>query len=104
MKSSYNLSQDRFARLEETDLQWQGVDYDKAFEKRCRDLIVFNEEFGHCSVPVKYSGNPSLGKWCSTMRFTYKRNQKGMKADYNLSQDRIDRLEENGFQWQRYNR
>ena len=60
----------RIARLEEIDLQWQGVDYDKAFENRCRDLIVFKEEFGHSSVPVKYSGNPSLGKWCSTMRFS----------------------------------
>ena len=60
-----NLSQDRIERLEEIGFKCQGVNYDGAFEKRCRELIAFKEEFGHCNVPVKYSGNPSLGRWCS---------------------------------------
>jgi len=100
MKTNYTLSQDRIERLEEIGFQWQGVDYDKAFEKRCRELIAFKEEFGHCNVPQKYAGNPSLGRWCNTMRNAYKKIQKGMATDSNLSQDRIESLEELGFQWQ----
>jgi len=34
------------------------------------------------------------------MRSAYKAIQKGMKTDCNLSQDRIERLEEIGLQWQ----
>ena len=97
MKPRRNLSQERIERLEEIGFQWQVVDYDEAFKKRCRDLISFKEEFGHCNVPIK--NNPSLGKWCNKMSNAYKKIQKGMKAHYNLSQDRIERLEEIGFQW-----
>jgi len=99
MKAHHNLSQGRIERLEEIGFQWKGVDFDEAFEKRCRELIVFKEEFGHCNVPTKYSGNPSLGQWCSSMRIAYKKIQKGMTTDRNLSLDRIERLEEIGFQW-----
>jgi len=99
IKATRNLSQDRIECLEEIGFQWQGVDYGEAFEKRCRELIAFKEEFGHCNVPVKYSGNPSLGRWCDNMRTAYKKIQKGMQATRNLSQDRIERLEEIGFQW-----
>jgi len=70
------------------------------FDKWCNQLLRFKEEFGHCNVPQRYSGNPSLGKWCNDMRNAYKKIQKGMKAHRNLSQDRIERLEEIGFQWQ----
>jgi len=34
------------------------------------------------------------------MRNAYKKIQKGMKANHNLTQDRIERLEEIGFRWQ----
>jgi len=99
MKRNSNLSQDRINRLEKIGFRWQGVDYDEKFKKRCRKLIAFKEEFGHCNVPRRYAGNPSLGHWCSTMRTGYKKIQKGMKPRFNLSQERIDRLEKVGFQW-----
>jgi len=61
MKSGYNYSQDRVELLEEIGFQWQGVAYDEAFEKRCRELIGFKEEeVGQCNVPQRYSNNPSL--------------------------------------------
>ena len=40
-KMNSNLSQDRIERLEEIGFQRQGVDYDEAFEKRCRELMAF---------------------------------------------------------------
>jgi len=76
------------------------------FDKRCNQLLRFKEEFGHCNVPQKYANNPSLGQWCNMMRITYKKIQKGMKTNsnnlsqYDLSQGRIEYLEEIGFQWQ----
>ena len=69
------------------------------FEKRCCELIAFKEEFGHCNVPVKYSDNQSLGKWCNNTRKAYERIQKKLKPVFKLTPKRIQRLEEIGFQW-----
>jgi len=101
MKANHNLSQEKIERLEQIGFQWQVLrtEYDKKFEKHCHEFIAFKDEFGHCNIPYKYTGNPSFGKWCSDIRNAYKKIQKGMKSNSNLSQDRIDRLEEIGFQW-----
>ena len=96
MKANYNLTQGRLKRLEEIGFQWQvSTDYgDELFEKRCRELIAFKEEFGHCDVPARCENNPSLGQWCSAMRFKYRRHQNEINTNSNLSQDKIERLEE----------
>ena len=59
-----SLSQDRIKRLEEIGFQWHftRTRYSKAFERHCRELIAFKEEFGHCNVPPKFANNPSLGR------------------------------------------
>jgi len=100
MKTNSNRSQDRIKRLEEIGFEWQVLKtyFDKIFEKHCRELTSFKEEFGHCNVPLRYAGNPSLGQWCSQMRNAYKKIQKGMNSESNLLQDRIERLEDIGFQ------
>ena len=100
IKTHRSLSQGRVERLEEVGFQWQCVDYNDAFEKHCRDLIAFKEEHGHCNVPYRYANNPSLGRWCDNMRTAYKNIQKGIKTHRSLSQGRVERLEEVGFQWQ----
>jgi len=51
------------------------------FEERCNQLLLFKEEFGHCNVPRVYEGNPSLGRWCRSMRSAYSKLQKGTKVD-----------------------
>ena len=100
MKTDANLSQDRIVRLEEIGFQWQVMpDRDEAFDKSCRALIAFKEEFGHCNVPKSYTGSPSLGQWCIDMRKVYRKIKKGMTANTNTSRDRIERLEKIGFQW-----
>jgi len=73
LKINCNVYQDRIKRLEEIGFQWQGVDHDEAFEKRCHKLIAFKEEFEHCNVTRRYTDNPSLGGtwWCNTMRSAY---------------------------------
>ena len=97
MKTNANLSQGRIERLEVIGFQWQ---INATFEKRCFDLEIFKEEFGHCNVRRSYAGNPSLGQWCIDMNTGYRKMQKGSTPNSNLSQDRIERLEEIGFQWQ----
>jgi len=100
MNLSRVLSQDRIERLEEIGFQWEVCDYDAAFENRCDQLVTFKKEFGHCNVPVKYQRNRSLGQWCSGMRSTYSRIQRGLPTKSVLPVERIERLEEIGFQWQ----
>jgi hypothetical protein len=56
------------------------------------------ESLGVVMFP-KYTAYPSLGKWCNEKRCAYNQIQQGKPTKYNLSQDRIERLEEIGFKW-----
>ena len=112
---SVNISPDRIERMEEIDFKWHVLSPDRierleeigfkwhvhnaSFDKRCHELVAFKKEFGHCNVPRSYKGNPSLRNWCNIMRNAYSKKQKGNKIRSNLSQDRIERLEEIGFEW-----
>jgi hypothetical protein len=95
-----NLTQDQIERLEEIGFKWnlalQGM---TTVEQRCHDLEAFKSEFGHCNVSRKYSANPSLGQWCSRMRCYYNQIQQGRTPERNLTQDKIERLEDIGFKW-----
>jgi len=81
------LTPARITRLQEIGFKWSS--HDASFEQHCLDLEAFKEVFGHCNVPERYAGNPSLGKWCSNIRTAYKKK--------NLSPERITRLQEIGF-------
>ena len=94
-----NLSQDRIERLEEIGFTWNRANLDKTFEQRCLDLEAFKRKFGHCHVPCAYPADPSLGNWCSSIRYAYHKIQQGKPAIRNLSQERIERLKEIGFKW-----
>ena len=72
----------------------------KNFEERCEQLLAFKDEFGHCNVPK--IADPLLWQWCRAIRSVHKRKQQGKKPpmkQVNLSQDRIERLDEIGFEW-----
>ena len=97
VSTSVKLPPERIQRLEEIGFQWRPGGHDQAFEERCRELIAYKEQFGHCKVPFKHPDSPSLGIWCCTMRTTFKKNQEGIKTSTNLTPDRIKRLEEIGF-------
>ena len=89
--------QDRASRrVEEIGFQWK---INLSFEDRYRELIAFKEKFGHCNVPQRFAYDPSLGHWCSDLRKAYVKIKKGLKAHSNLSQDKVKRLEDIGFQW-----
>jgi hypothetical protein len=94
--TKYNLTKDHMERLEEIGVKWK---FNETFEQRCHDLETFKSEFGHCNVPSRYSANTSLGQWCSKMRYTFNQIQQRKLTKRNLSQDRIECLEEIGFKW-----
>ena len=54
-------------------------------------LKEYKKKHGDCDVPHTWSENKQLYSWVATQRTNY-RNEK-------LSEDRIKRLEEIGFEW-----
>jgi hypothetical protein len=77
------LSEERIARLEAIGFCWNP--HDVAWEQKFAELVAYKKVHGHCNVP---SRNP-LGNWCQNQR-----TKKGR-----LSQERIARLEAEGFSW-----
>ena len=61
------------------------------WDMRYGELIKYKEQFGDCNVPHAWTENKPLNKWVTKLRANYK-NKK-------LSEDRIKRLEEIGFEW-----
>jgi len=90
------FTQDQIQRLEEIGFKWKLTE---TLEQRCRHLEAFKSKFGHCNVPFKYSANPSLGNWCSAVRYYYNKIQQGQTPRRNFTQYHIERLEEIGFKW-----
>ena len=56
------------------------------FEERFNQLLRFKEEFGNCNVSQKYSENPGLGQWCSSIRSMHNRVKNGSQKSLVLSQ------------------
>ena len=70
----------------------------KTFDERFNDLMSFKAKYGHCDV--SYTGeDASLGKWCNTVRGSYKKMQNNQKPITKLSDEQIQRLSDAGFKW-----
>jgi hypothetical protein len=85
------LTEDRINKLNELGFQWSVFSqesYQELWDQKWRELRDWKEKVGHCNVSAK-SGK--LGRWIAKQRDYYK---KGM-----LSQERINKLNELGFQW-----
>jgi hypothetical protein len=65
-----------------------------SFEQRIEDLKLFKEKHGHCDLRQFSKNFKSLSIWCNNIRSTYNGN-----GTMKLTDDRIRRLEEIGFQW-----
>ena len=76
----------------------QGRSANKSFDERFKDLVDFQQKFGHCDVPRKKSSEyQSLGNWCSSLRRAYKKIQKNETPNYKLTEENIQQLEDGGF-------
>ena len=98
-KTRYHLTAERVSHLETIGFRWRDDANALTFDKRCRELIDYKKAFGHCDVPKRYKSNPSLGRWCGNLRTAYNKLQQGGKSTYNLTKERIERLEKIGFNW-----
>lgn len=97
------LNQDQIERLESIGFQWRLQTHSKPRLKRVTEvadtkfkdmmdkLQTFRDEHGHCSVPVKYDRDPSLGFWV--------KKQRNLKSSNQLRPDREQMLNAIGFQW-----
>jgi len=85
------MAQGRVDLLESVGFAWEPLD--EAWMARFDELVDFKEENGDCNVP---HAQGQLGKWVTTQRTSYKEEK--------LSQERIDFLENVGFEWVRMER
>ncbi|MDX2370869.1 MAG: Helicase associated domain protein [Colwellia sp.] len=85
------LSQERTQKLEKIGLDWDPSEAE--FQANFNALIDYKEEHGDCNVPNRYKtcSGLALGRWLGSRRENYKKNT--------LSRERIERLEEIGFDW-----
>ncbi len=95
-KPKQSITAVQIKKLNEIGFQWTTR---KTFDDRIEELVAFKEKHGHCNVPRKY---PSLGIWCENVRQAYSRRHKGKPVlKFNLSEERVARLQEVGFRWRR---
>ena len=61
------------------------------WEEMFEHLLEFKKDHGHCNTPNRWPENPKLSRWVFTQREFWKNGK--------LSEDRIERLEAAGFEW-----
>jgi hypothetical protein len=80
-KSVCKLSDGNIQRLEAVGFKWNILER-LSFDDHVKDLQAFKEEHGHCNVTQSTSHRKkylSLGKWCSSIRHSYKIIKQGGK-------------------------
>ena len=70
----------------------------RKFDEVFNDLMAFKAKYGHCDVP-RTGEKVSLGKWCSQLRWSYKKIQSNQKPQMKLSNEQIQCLNDAGFKW-----
>jgi helicase associated protein/helicase-like protein len=78
------------AKLEEIGFAWECADADTLWDKMFEALLDYKNKYGNCNVPDKWSDR-KLSGWVG--------NQRQFKKRGILSEDRIRRLGEAGFDW-----
>ena len=84
------LSQERITKLERIVFEWEPTQ--ARWNEMYQGLVDYKKTRDHCNVPQDYPENPRLGRWAGFQRTLYKKGK--------LSQDRIDKLEAIGFEWE----
>jgi len=76
----------------------------KSFDDRINELKAFKFQYGHCRVPSKFEANPSMAAWCANLKQSYRLVQEGKKPILKLNQEKINVLEDIGFEWKHHGR
>ena len=93
------MTQERIERLERIALEW-GVPFSAEWDTKFNELVAYKDMHGgSCNVATGgYAKNPQLGNWVSTQRTQYKKFQQDPSTSH-MTQERIERLESTGFEW-----
>jgi len=84
------LSEERIQRLDALGFVWGVL---ATWESNYAALVEYQRAYGHCRVPTKSKDHARLGNWVSMMRLR--------KSQGRLSEERIRRLTQLGFVWDR---
>ena len=70
------------------------------WDTKFNELVAYKDAHGgSCNVPTQgYAENPQLGTWANTQRTQYKKFQQDPSTS-SMTQERIERLESIGFEW-----
>ena len=88
------LSDECINRLNELGFQWEGkrvrggVHKDLQWEQRFNELVAYKEEKGNTKVPIKLG---TLARWVKRQRKSFKEGT--------MTDERVNKLNELGFQW-----
>jgi hypothetical protein len=88
------LDEDKIYRLNQLGFSWNTIE--DAWNQMYQQLIAYHKEYDHCNVPQSYPPNQKLATWVNKNRQNYRKKK--------LSQDRIDKLNQLGFEWTLKNR
>lgn len=67
------------------------------WDDRYKELVAYQEETGHCSVPTNCKSHLELSRWVKRQRHGYKLQQHGTTSP--LTRYRIHKLQQIGFVW-----
>lgn len=82
------LELDRVSKLNKLNFRWNFL-LNESWEQKFIQLCQFQNEYGHCNVPLRYHGNSSLGTWVNMQRSLYKKGT--------LIEERVFKLLNLGF-------
>ncbi|RKZ83353.1 MAG: hypothetical protein DRR19_19260 [Candidatus Parabeggiatoa sp. nov. 1] len=88
-KRKGRLSEERIEKLNVIGFIWNP--FKESWETKYAMLVEFVNKYGYCDVPFKWPENPQLSEWF----FDQRKNKKRGK----LNQERIEKLEKLGFEW-----
>ena len=101
-KKPGKLSAEKIVRLQMLGFEWEVREkvQGEAWEARFRDMLRFRAGRGHCRVPKQHPADQRLSHWVYEQRKNHKGLRTGSKRGRRgLTDERIQRLEEVGFEW-----
>ena len=97
------LSSERIEALESMGFEWTrplGKLDDEQWWKRLGELKEYKQMRSDCNVPISYEVNPQLSNWVMNQRACYHRFfDENWKQNPGITKERIDALNEIGFEW-----
>jgi ribosomal protein S8 len=94
---SSTMNKKRQENLNAIDFKWSIREPPREFAEWIKLLKLYKSQWGDCNVPLKYKQDLSLGSFVNNARTQYKKFQSGLSS--NMTQEKIDQLEELGFIW-----